>query len=386
MTNTRAAAALSALMVLALMPVARAQAAPETVTLEVSDNRIVFGDKVKLKGRITPALAGEAVKIVDEDGDTRATATTDGEGRYSATIEPRSNTELQAQWLTFLSDIRKVKVKPRLSARLKDVRLFDKARASGRLRPALNGAKVKVRLLRNGNSVDKKSVSVDEGGEYSARFKIKKPGTYRTKVKFDDDEHLKVSKKSEDKSTPLPALSKGSHSKYVKLLEKRLDELHYHLTGINKSYNDKTSDAVIAFNKVQGRSRVGSVSESTWRALADPKKARPRNDSNGFHIEIDQTRQVVLMVKKGKVTGIVHTSTGAGGATRDGSFTVHRKIAGYSGGDLYYPSYFDDLRALHGWPDVPTYPASHGCARLPMWTAQWVYGKADIGTRVIVYH
>lgn len=385
MINRKASAIIVALVVLALMPVARAQEA-QSVTLEVSDNRIVFGDRVELSGKISPAAAGETVTIIDEDGDTRATAVTDDRGRYAAQIEPRSNTELHAQWLTFLSDTRKIKVKPRLSAHIRDVLLFGKARARGRLRPALDDAKVTVRLLRNGNSVDKKSVGVDGGGEYSTRFKIKKPGSYRTKVTFDDDQHLEVSKKSGDQSTPLPSLSTGSNSKYVKLLEKRLDELHYHITGINNSYDHKTSDAVIAFNKVQGRSRVGSVSESTWRAMADPKKPRPRNDSNGFHIEIDQTRQVVLMVKKGKVTGIVHTSTGANGATRDGSFTVHRKIAGYSGGDLYYPSYFDDLRALHGWPEVPTYPASHGCSRLPMWAAQWVFGKADIGTPVIVYH
>ena len=36
--------------------------------------------------------------------------------------------------------------------------------------------------------------------------------------------------------------------------------------------------------------------------------------------------------------------------------------------------------------EVPTYNASHGCARVPMWSATWVYSKADIGTTVHVYH
>jgi lipoprotein-anchoring transpeptidase ErfK/SrfK len=65
---------------------------------------------------------------------------------------------------------------------------------------------------------------------------------------------------------------------------------------------------------------------------------------------------------------------------------VFRKIAGYSGHRLYYPSYFDGLRALHGWPEVPTYAASHGCVRIPYWNAIWVHGLADYGTRVVIYH
>jgi len=76
----------------------------------------------------------------------------------------------------------------------------------------------------------------------------------------------------------------------------------------------------------------------------------------------------------------------AGGATRDGSYRVFRKLAGYSPNRLWYPSYFDGLRALHGWTEVPTYAASHGCVRIPYWNAQWVYGLADYGTRVVIYH
>jgi lipoprotein-anchoring transpeptidase ErfK/SrfK len=79
-------------------------------------------------------------------------------------------------------------------------------------------------------------------------------------------------------------------------------------------------------------------------------------------------------------------STGAGGATRDGSFRVHRKLAGFSANHLYYPSYFDGLRAMHGWTEVPTYAASHGCVRIPYWNAVWVYERAAYGTRVVVYH
>jgi lipoprotein-anchoring transpeptidase ErfK/SrfK len=179
----------------------------------------------------------------------------------------------------------------------------------------------------------------------------------------------------------------GSRNGYVNLLEKRLIRLGYYLPGHNRVYDVKTADAMRAFNKVNRRARVGSpVDVATWYRLASPTRPRPRYASPGYHIEINQSRQVIYVVSRGRVRRILHTSTGANGATRDGSFSVHRKLAGYSGNRLYYPSYFDGLRAIHGWPQVPTYPASHGCARVPMWAATWIYSKAPIGTRIYVYH
>jgi peptidoglycan hydrolase-like protein with peptidoglycan-binding domain len=215
---------------------------------------------------------------------------------------------------------------------------------------------------------------------------VRKPGRYRTVVRYNDPDLLSAHAGSSSWTTQLPSLSLGARSGSVKTLERRLIALGYYLPGADRVFDIKTYDAMIAFNKVQRRARVGSVTASTWQALSDPIRARPRLKTKRFHIEIDQTRQVVLVVDNAKVQWILHTSTGAGGITHDGNFQVTRKLGGTSGGGLYYPSYFDGLRAIHGWPEVPTYPASHGCSRVPMWAAQWIYGLAEIGTRVIVYH
>ena len=48
----------------------------------------------------------------------------------------------------------------------------------------------------------------------------------------------------------------------------------------------------------------------------------------------------------------------------------------------------DDLPqhyAIHGFPSVPTYPASHGCVRIPIWIADWLYQQSPVGERVYVY-
>jgi hypothetical protein len=363
---------------------ARAQTSPG-VTLKASRTTITYGKAVVLSGKITPAHPGEQVQILNEAGEVVGDALTDEEGRYSLEYSPTAITTLRAQWLAALSDPVKIKVKPRLRIKLRGVRLFSKSRISGTLAPEHEDGRVTVRLFRNGRPLQTRKVSLRNGRRFSLAMHIGRPGRYRAAATFDDDDHLRARKPSRKISTPTPALSPGARGPYVHVLEQRLRRLGYHITGVNERYDYRTSDAVIAFHKVQAMERVGSVSASSWRALANPLRPRPRGGKS-WHIEIDQTKQVIYTVRKGRVENILHTSTGAGGATRDGTFHVSRKLAGYSGGGLYYPSYFDGLRAIHGWEEVPTYPASHGCARVPMWAAQWIYGLADIGTEVLIYH
>jgi hypothetical protein len=39
----------------------------------------------------------------------------------------------------------------------------------------------------------------------------------------------------------------------------------------------------------------------------------------------------------------------------------------------------------HRYYSVPTYPASHGCVRVPIWEADWLYDQSPVGERVYVY-
>jgi lipoprotein-anchoring transpeptidase ErfK/SrfK len=48
-------------------------------------------------------------------------------------------------------------------------------------------------------------------------------------------------------------------------------------------------------------------------------------------------------------------------------------------------NYFVSGYAIHGYAEVPTYPASHGCLRLPIADAAPVYRWVHLGTAVDVY-
>ena len=367
-------------------PPAAAQEAPG-VTLRAAQGVIDFGQKVLLKGRIEPAAEGETVWITDDNGRERATVTTDEEGRFQVRLAPRYTTTYQARWLALISAPEQVKVRPKVKARISKVRLFGRGKVAGVVRPAQDSGRVQLTLYKKGNRVWQRSVPLREDNSFRTRFAVRKPAPYRVRASFTDAAGVRGSDGTDGISPVLPALNIGSNGVHVKLLEKKLRGLAYHLDGVDRSYTVQTADAMRAFNKVQGRARLGSVDASTWKALARANRPRARFRDDGFHIEVDQTRQVLFMVKDGKVTGTLHVSTGAPSTpTYDGTFHVYRKLAGTSGGGLYYPSYFDGLRALHGWPEVPTYNASHGCTRLPMWSAKWVFNKADIGTRINIYH
>jgi lipoprotein-anchoring transpeptidase ErfK/SrfK len=381
-------ALLAILCAAVLVPAAAsAQTEPETVTLEASAGKITIGDDVRLSGEIAPSTGGQTVEIRDEGDDVVASATTGAAGAFSVTIEPEGTRTYRAFWNAAVSEPVTVRVRAVVSVRMSGVRLFDEVVVRGTVQPARPGRRVEVTLMVGGRVRETQRVEMGSAGGFTATFRAMHVGTYRARASFSSPDLLRDSAVSEASTPPLPSLRSGSSGPFVELLEQRLVELHYRLAGArDRKFDFRTADAVVAFHKVQRMSRVFSVSAATWRALADPIPARARRDWRGFHFEVDQTRQVLLTVEDGEVTNVLHVSTGAGGATRDGSFRVFRKLAGYSANRLYYPSYFDGLRALHGWTEVPTYAASHGCVRIPYWNATWVFGLADYGTRVVVYH
>jgi hypothetical protein len=358
------------------------------VTLRSSVDEVSVGGEARLSGSIDPPSGGETVRIRDGAGALIATLTTGAAGGFRTDVTPVANTTYHAQWSGLDSDEVTVGVRAVISRlAVTDVRLFDTARAEGAITPARQGAEVTVRLLRGGRTVARRHPAMGPAGRFVATFPIRDVGTYRIRVRFDAPDLLAGIRTTNPRTTPLPNLREGSRDPFVVLLESRLRDLHFHLPPADRRFDFRTSDAVMAFRKVQRMPRNHAVTDATWRGLADPKRIRPRSGADGFHIEIDQTRQVLYTVRNGRVQAIIHTSTGRSSTpTRDGSFAVDRKIAGYSPNRLYYPSYFDGNRAIHGWPEVPSTAASHGCARVPYWTARWIFGLARLGTRVIVHH
>ncbi len=183
---------------------------------------------------------------------------------------------------------------------------------------------------------------------------------------------------------------RGERSRPVMALQRRLAELRYlPRSAVDGIDGYRTEQAVLAFQSWRGLERDGIVGPATRAALAKASPPRPHGSGPSRRIEVYPDRGVTLLIKDDKTKRAIHVSTGGpGNETPAGTFKVFRKeLRSWSVPFqtwLPYASYFKDGIAFHEYPDVPTYPASHGCVRVPAPEAPGVYEFATIGTTVIV--
>jgi lipoprotein-anchoring transpeptidase ErfK/SrfK len=94
----------------------------------------------------------------------------------------------------------------------------------------------------------------------------------------------------------------------------------------------------------------------------------------------------MVIANKHKAQYTIPASTGAPATpTILGRYHVYNKTAGYNSEGMYYSSYWHNGYAIHGFDPVPTYNASHGCVRIPIPDAIFVYNRLPIGTEVDSY-
>jgi len=183
---------------------------------------------------------------------------------------------------------------------------------------------------------------------------------------------------------------RGKAEPGTKKLQQQLADLGYlPSTAVDGLYGYQTNQAVIAFQAWEGLARDGVAGPQTKGALAKAKRPEPFADGPSKRIEVERALGVALLIRHDKVVRAIHVSTGAPGReTPAGTFKVFRKeLRSWSVPFqvwLPYASYFNNGIAFHEYPDVPAYPASHGCTRVPAPEAPVVYAFATIGTTVVV--
>ncbi len=194
----------------------------------------------------------------------------------------------------------------------------------------------------------------------------------------------------------------------IRLAEKQLFELGYWTGPVDGVWDAASRHALVAFQKVEGARPTGKLTRAEWNALTNsPGVPRPRGieavtKATGVpHIEVDLARQILFVVDaEGKVGNILPISSGSGktfhengypetqAVTPCGRLEVYSKIAGWKTsplGQMHNPLYIVGGIAIHGSEDVPAYPASHGCIRIPMFASHRLPRMIPVGTPVLVY-
>lgn len=200
---------------------------------------------------------------------------------------------------------------------------------------------------------------------------------------------------------PAAAASSKLTTADVRQAERWLSELGYWTGPVDGTWDGASRHALIAFQKVQHARPTGVLTRAEYNALSVATPPLPREPAAGLHIEVDIARQVLFLVDgDGKVGNILPISSGTGKLFREkgypatyavtpcGRLEVYSKATGWKKsplGELHNPMYIVGGIAIHGSEDMRTYPASHGCIRIPMFASHRLPKMVPKGTPVYVY-
>jgi hypothetical protein len=179
----------------------------------------------------------------------------------------------------------------------------------------------------------------------------------------------------------------GSTGRFVQLIQQRLAALHVYLpqTGV---YDSFTGLALDAYHRLLGQGVAQTLDPRTIAELLDGAGVfKVRFPRQGRHAEGDLTHQVLALVDGSQVKDIFPISSGAPWSpTILGSYQVYQRTPGYLPDGMYYSDFFIRGYAIHGYDPAPDYPASHGCMRLPIQDAVFVYDWLGYGDWVDTYY
>lgn len=350
---------------------------PLSVTL-LAPPRGDYGAAVELRGSTAPALPGARVTLYR--GDTYVTTAIAGDdGRWRARIRLGSPGPYEARLGEFRSAPATIAVRPRLSVQLAPTAaLGSRLVLTARLEPASAGT-LAARVRSGARQVAEGAA----GPALRLVIPTARSGLLAAVVGSTPKPGWEAVSAKASSSVVISTLALGTRGDSVRSLERLLASQHYLLRRVDDRYEDDTRDAVLAFQKLHGQPRTGIATPALWHSLSTAAPVLPRYPG-GDHIEVDKTRQVLLTVEGGRVTRIIHVSTGATGNTPLGTWHVYQRVAGMSW-VLWYPMFFLRGFAIHGYPSVPAYPASHGCVRVPMWAAPQLFSRFGLGATIRVY-
>jgi peptidoglycan hydrolase-like protein with peptidoglycan-binding domain len=208
----------------------------------------------------------------------------------------------------------------------------------------------------------------------------------------------------------------------VTQLQRRLRALKFNPGPIDGEYGALTEAAVWAYEKlVLGVSReavTGQVTPRMWKAMQEPVPVNARRPNAGRHTEIYLPEQVLVAFDGNEPLFISHISSGDGeewveevtispgeygneegtkpltrleqglSLTPGGVYHYDRQVKGRREsalGGMLNPIYFNYGIAVHGAFQVPPYPASHGCIRIPNYISAKFQRIVSLGEAVYVW-
>jgi hypothetical protein len=182
-------------------------------------------------------------------------------------------------------------------------------------------------------------------------------------------------------------ISESTTSKlFTGLVQGQLATLHFYMPQ-SDVWDLQTELAIEAYHRLLGRGTSSTLDPATLTDLLDGRGSfTVRYPNNGRHAEGDLSDQLIALVDGSKVQTIYPISSGKPSTpTILGNYRVYMRTPGYLPDGMYYSDFFIRGYAIHGYDPAPSYPASHGCMRLPISDAISAFDWLAIGDWVDVY-
>lgn len=369
--------------------------AAATLSLGLSTATPAYGERVEAYGSLQPAAPGEEIVLEIDRGDgvwaPMAHAPADGFGSYTISFDALAAGTLRARSALggAVSATTPLPVTPVVRVKTAPGTAFRTATLRAAITPSTYSGRVRAVVRRDGERVARAGGQIRNG---RLRLDVPTPGvgTFWVELTLPAAAGLTGRTIGAKVTARGRTLQTGSTGRDVVGLRARLAELRFHVPAPSTTFSPELYDSVIAFQKAYGLPRTGVVDRATWRRLDRATVLKPRYRGPSPHIEVDKTRQILMVVRRGKVAAILPVSTGATGNTPEGRHAIRWKAPAtttWLGSGILYRTltFVGNSFAIHGWSSVPAYPASHGCVRIPIWTADWLYNRSPVGETIYVY-
>jgi peptidoglycan hydrolase-like protein with peptidoglycan-binding domain len=263
---------------------------------------------------------------------------------------------------------------------------------TGVVRPYVAGQWVQVRSYLGHRLIKRdrlrlKPAPNGRSGKFTEKFASPGAGTVTVKVKHPASATMGAFTAQRRFSSLDENVNFGSTGPFVQLVQQQLAALHFYLpqSGV---YDSFTGLAIDAYHRLLSQGVSQDLNKQTTSELLDGEgRFQVKFPGQGFHVEGDLTHQLLALIDGSTVKYIFPISSGKPSTpTILGSFRVYERVPGYLPDGMYYSDFFIRGYAVHGYDPAPDYPASHGCMRLPIQDAIFVFNQLAIGDWVDSYY
>jgi hypothetical protein len=269
--------------------------------------------------------------------------------------------------------------------------IWDKVPVTGTVVPYVPGQKVEVTYYLNGHRLVSRNVPVLKGDEGSGNFSdgliIRKDGKYAVSAHHKANPELggdTTVRKSWRVS--FPSLHPGECDQVVKGFKQELAVMGY-VSGGGSCFNDRLGREVLAYRKVNDMNRSQQAGAGLVKSVyAGRGGFHLKYPNAGEHAEVSIPKQVLVLAKNGEPFAIYPVSTGKSSTpTITGHYSIYRLEPGTNPHGMVYSDYWHNGYAVHGYAEVPNYPASHGCVRTFIADQPRIYEQLHLGESIFVY-